>query len=109
MRLYARQHLIQRLRREGLPHSDNTLMEYRKKGIIPKGDFVVEYQHNDIYLYSQETLDGIVEKMRIYKHNKKRVCKVLKCSRDHYARGFCRNHYMSRYYLKKGVDKSDSF
>ena len=101
MRLYTRQHLAQRLRRENLPSSDNTLDKYRKKGIIPQGDFLVEYGSDyDMVLYSQERLNTVVQRIREYKDKKRRVCAVLKCDREHYARGFCRKHYMSRYYFK---------
>lgn len=105
MRLYSRFHLQQRLRRENLPASDNTLNRWRKQKLVSGGDFVVAFEGGDHMLYSKERLEQVVEEVRVAKHRRRKKCVVLKCNEWHYAHGFCRKHYMARYYLKGKPEK----
>lgn len=105
MRLYSRFHLRQRLHREGLPDSDNTLSRYRENKLISDGDFTVAFDGGEHMLYSKERLEQVVEEVRVAKNRRKKRCVVLKCDKWHYAHGFCRQHYMARYYLKEKPEK----
>jgi len=64
--IYLKQHLLNALKKAGLPCSYPTLVRYEVKGIIPKTGRVTS-KHRKWRVYTQDDIDAIVEAVRKYK------------------------------------------
>lgn len=92
--LYAKQHVLKKLRYHNQPHSNMTFMRYEKLGIIPEPDYIIEFEDRVWELYTAESLDKIVEAVKKYRKTFKfKKCSIKSCDENHYARGFCIKHY----------------
>jgi len=105
--LYTMKHLMNRLKEEGLPYTWATIKRYEEIGVLLSPDYIVEFGTWDQKLYERETIDSIIDRVERYRNRRisKRKCSVLKCDKNHYAKGFCLNHYSQRRYLEKKMVK----
>lgn len=71
MKVYTKQHLLARLREEGLPCSYRSLLNYEKLGLFPKKSNSDTLGVASTWrFYSLAEIDKIVEKIREYKQTK---------------------------------------
>lgn len=66
MKLYGKQHLMEALKKEGLPCTKPTLLEYERQGIIPAPETIV-VGSSRVPLYSKGELKNIVKLIKNHK------------------------------------------
>ena len=62
VKVYTKQHLLQALKKAGLPHTYKSLLNYEKQGVISRGG-EIESVNNNRYFNEWEIAE-IVEKIR---------------------------------------------
>lgn len=65
IKVYTKIHLLQALKKAGLPHTYKSLLNYERQGIVNRGGEMIGAS-NDRYFTEQEIAD-IVEKIKVLK------------------------------------------
>ena len=67
MKIYTKQHLLQALKKAGLPHTYKSLLNFERQQVIGRGG-ELESASNDRYFTEKEIAD-IVSKIKSYRQN----------------------------------------
>ena len=69
--ILSKKHLMEALKRAGLPYSYNSILDFERKGVIPRPESELgnqEYKGNRVY--NQEEIEQIVAKVSAYIRSK---------------------------------------
>jgi len=66
MKVYTKRHLLEALKKAGLPYSYKTLLQYEKAGLIDRGGSEIDVKNNERF-YTEQEIKNTVEKIKNYK------------------------------------------
>ena len=67
-KMYSKQHLLQALKKEGLPSTYKSLLKYEKAGIVPTGDNAIGFGISNRWrLYTEDEIKQIVDTVKKHK------------------------------------------